>query len=414
MATIACFSQPYYGHTHPTLPIVTELVRRGERVFYYSLEDFQPLIEQTGALFRSYGRAYPFEHEEAHDNQFVLYVRFLEVSRLVLEQQLPAIRAERPDVILYDQLCVWGPAVAQLLNVPAISYMTMFVITPWLVLSDPAQLRNRLASEHLVRKIRALTGQISATYGVRRPGLFEMANNPGQLNIVFTSRYFQPAGATFNETYAFVGSSIVRRADAPAFPYEALHEERPLIYISLGTVYNAQPDFYRRCFAAFAGSGYQVVLSVGRKTPIDSLGVLPANFVVRESVPQLEILQRAALFISHGGMNSVSEALSYGVPLVVIPQSADQPWVAKRVVQLGAGRMIRRTQVSAARLRTVAEEVLAGATYSRMSKRIGETLKQAGGPKRAADAIQQLVQGVARYAPPVPNSWVETLLYRIS
>lgn len=157
-----------------------------------------------------------------------------------------------------------------------------------------------------------------------------------------------------------------------------------------------------------------MVLSVGRKTPISSLGALPANFVVRESVPQLDILQRTALFISHGGMNSVSEALYYGVPLVVIPYFADQPWVAKRVLQLGAGRMIRRTLVSAARLRSVAEEVLADATHAQMSKQIGETLRQAGGPTRATDAIQQLVQRVAHYAPPVPNSWVETLMYRIS
>jgi MGT family glycosyltransferase len=292
--------------------------------------------------------------------------------------------------------------------------MTMFVITPWLVMSDPVQLRNRLLSEHLVRKVRALTKQISATYGVRRPSLFEMANNPGQLNIVFTSRYFQPNGNAFNETYLFVGSSIVGRAGAPAFPFEALGKERPLIYISLGTVYNAQKDFYRRCFAAFAGSHYHVVLSVGRKTPIASLGAIPANFIVQEYVPQLDILQRAALFISHGGMNSVSDALYYGVPLVVIPQSADQPWVAKGVVRLGAGKMISRTHVSAARLRSVAEEVLTHGKYAQMSERIGKTLRDAGGPERAADAIQQLLQTVTRYAPPVPNSRVETFMYRIS
>jgi MGT family glycosyltransferase len=414
MATIVFFSQPYYGHTHPTLPVVTELVRWGERVIYYSLGDFQATIEQTGAEFRSYGKAFPFELEEAYENQFILYVRFLEVSQLVLEHLLPAIRADSPDAIMYDQLCVWGPALAQLLDVPAISYMTMFVITPWLILSDPAQLRNRLRSEHLVRKIRALIKKISATYGVRRPSLFEMANNPGQLNIVFTSSYFQPKGHSFNKTYLFVGSSIVGRVGAPAFPYEALDTENPLIYISLGTVYNAQQDFYRCCFAAFAGSHYQVVLSVGRKTPIASLGAIPANFIVREYVPQLEILQLAALFISHGGMNSVSEALYYGVPLVVIPQSADQPWVAKRIAHLGAGIMIRRTQVSASQLRSAAEEVLTHATYAQMSERIGETLREAGGPERAADAIEQLLQSGAGYAPPVSNSWLETLLYRIS
>lgn len=414
MATIVFFSQPYYGHTHPTLPVVTELVRRGERVIYYSVEDFRLTIEQTGAEFRSYGEAFPFEHEEAYENQFVFYVRFLEVSQLILEHLLPIIRADAPDAIMYDQLCVWGPAVAQLLDVPAISYMTMFVITPWLILSDPAQMRNRLHSEQLVRKIRVLTKKISAAYGVRRPSLFEMANNVGQLNIVFTSRYFQPNGKAFNESYQFVGSSIVGRAGTPAFPYEALDRERPLIYVSLGTVFNAQQEFYRCCFETFAGSRYQVVLSIGRKTPIASLGAIPANFIVREYVPQLDILQRAALFISHGGMNSASEAFYYGVPLVAIPQSADQPWVARRLVQLGAGRMIRRAHVNTSRLRSVAEEVLTHATYAQSSKWIGETLREAGGPERAADAIQHLLLGAAGYVPSVPNSRLEALLNRIS
>ncbi len=414
MATIIFFSQPYYGHTHPTLPVVTELVRRGVRVIYYSLEDFQATIEQTGAEFRSYGEAFPFEHEQAYENQFIFYVRFLEISRLVLEYLLPNIRAEKPDAIMYDQLCVWGPAIAQVLDVPAISYMTMFVITPWLVMSDPAQMRNRLISEHLVRRIRVLTKEISATYGVRRPSLFEMANNPGQLNIVFTSRYFQPNGNAFNKSYKFVGSSIVQRADAPSFPYEVLDKDKRLIYISLGTVYNAHLEFYRRCFAAFTGSRYQIVLSVGRKTPISSLGAIPANFIVREYVPQLDILQRADLFISHGGMNSVSEALYYGVPLIVIPQSADQPWVAKRVIRLGAGKMIKRTRVSVWQLQRVAEEVLTDAKYGEMSERIGKTLREAGGPSRAVDAIQKLLRSVAHYTPPVPNSWMEMLMYRIS
>ena len=414
MATIVLFSQPYYGHTHPTLPLVTELVRRGERVIYYSLQDFRSTIEQTGAEFRSYGKAFPFEHEEAYENQFILYVRFLEISQLVLEHLLPDIRAEAPDAIMYDQICVWGPAVAQLLDVPAISYMTMFVITPWLIMSDPAQMRNRLHSEQLVRKIRVLTKQISAAYGVRRPSLFEMANNAGQLNIVFTSRYFQPGGHLFNETYQFVGSSIIGRRETPAFPYEVLDREKPLVYISLGTLFNVRPDFYQCCFAAFAASRCQVVLSVGRKTPVASLGSIPANFIVREYVPQLDILQRAALFISHGGMNSVSEALYYGVPLVVIPQSADQPWVARQVKRLGAGKIIRRTHVSASRLRSVAEEVLTRATYAQKSRQVGETLREAGGPQRAAGAIQQLLRSDAGYVPPVPNSWVEAFLNRIS
>lgn len=409
MATLLFFNQPEQGHTNPTLPLVAELVRRGEQVIYYSLEDFRGAIEQTGATFRSYGEAYPFDPTHVDENQFTLLLRYLQVSQRVLGRLLPQIRAERPNAILYDQLCVWGQYLAQLLNVPAICSMPMFVITPQMILRDPAQIRNRLVSGTLIRQLRTLAARISATYHVRKVNLFELANNPGQLNIVYTSKRFQPSGNTFDETYKFVGPSLLPRADAPPFPYEALDPDKPLIYISLGTLFNAQPEFYRRSLTAFVQSRYQVVLSVGRKTPMSSLGAIPSNVIVQPSVPQLDILQRTALFITHGGMNSVGEALSYGVPLLVIPQSADQPWVARRVVQLGAGKMLHRADVHPRTLRRVVDEILVNPSYAQASAKLGETLRQAGGYLRAADEIQRFLGHVSHYAAREPRSWGEVL-----
>ncbi len=107
MGKLLFFNQPEQGHTNPTLPLVAELVRRGEQFIYYSLEDFQRAIEQTGATFRSYGKAYPFDPTQVDENQFALLLRYLQVSQHVLEQLLPQIRAERPNAIVYDQLCIW-------------------------------------------------------------------------------------------------------------------------------------------------------------------------------------------------------------------------------------------------------------------------------------------------------------------
>ena len=413
MATLVFFNHPAYGHTNPTLPLVTELVRRGERVSYYSSEDFQQAIEQTGATFRSYGETFPFDAARASENQFTVFLEHLQASKLILERLLPYIRAERPDAILYDQLAVWGPYLAQILNAPTICSVSMFVITPRMLLSDPAQIRNRLISGSLVQQMRTLAAQISATYHVRNVSIFDMANNQGQLNIVYTSRAFQPDSSSFDDTYKFVGPSLLPRATAPAFPYERLDPERPLIYISLGTLFNAQPEFYRHVLAAFVQSRYQIVLSLGYKTPLAALGDIPANFIVQPSVPQLDILQRAALFITHGGMNSVSEALYYGVPLLSIPQSADQPWVTRRVVQLGAGKMLRRSHVHAQQLRGVAEEILAQSSYAQASARLGKTLHEAGGYLRAADEIQHFMHHTSSYAAHKPDSWREVFFNKL-
>jgi MGT family glycosyltransferase len=410
VATLLFLSLPGWGHINPTLPVVRELVRRGERVVYYALDDFQSAVEQTGATFRSYGETYPFDPTHAYENQIKHFEQYLEVSQLVLERLLPQLRAERPDAIIHDQLSVWGRYVAELLDVPAICSMSMFVIVPRLILSDPAQMRSRFASGREIRHIRAMAAAISARYHVRRVGLYDMANNPGQLNIVFTSGAFQPGASRLNASYKFVGPSILPRADSPPFPYEALDRDRPLVYISLGTLFNAHAEFYRAGMAAFAESDYQVVVSIGRKTPLSALGPIPSNCIVRDSVPQLDILQRAALFISHGGMNSVSESLYYGVPLLLIPQSADQPWVARRVAQLGAGKMLPRDRALPATLRRIAGGILGDPSYARASARIGETLRQAGGYMRAADEIQRFIGRVSRYAAPEPSGWGEALM----
>jgi MGT family glycosyltransferase len=312
-------------------------------------------------------------------------------------------------------MCPWGQFLAQILDLPTICSMTMFVITTRLIASDPAQMRNRLASGALIKQIQAITTHISATYHVRKMGIFDLANNAGQLNIVFTSKKFQPDASAFDESYRFVGPSILPRVDAPSsFPYEVLDKDRSLIYIAFGTLYNVRPEFYRLCFAAFAQSSYQVVLSVGCKTPISSLGVIPPNFIVREYVPQLEILQRAALFISHGGMNSTSEALYYGVPLIAIPQSADQPWVARRVARLGAGKMLSRPSVKPHTLRRAADEILANPAYAQASAAIGESFRQAGGYQRAADEIQYFMRHASHYLAPKPGSWGKAVLEKLT
>jgi UDP:flavonoid glycosyltransferase YjiC (YdhE family) len=90
-------------------------------------------------------------------------------------------------------------------------------------------------------------------------------------------------------------------------------------------------------------------------------------------------------------MNSVSEALYYGVPLIVIPQAGDQTWVARRVAQLGAGKLLHRSKIQAHALRHLADEIISNSSFKRASANIGESLRQAGGYVCAADEIEQFM-----------------------
>ena len=163
--------------------------------------------------------------------------------------------------------------------------------------------------------------------------------------------------------------------------------ESPVIYVSLGTLFNADAAFFRECFEAFRHMDARVIMSIGATVSEASLGPPPQNFTVQPYVPQLEVLQRAAVFVSHGGMNSVSESLYYGVPLVVIPQMSEQELVGRRVEGLGAGLYLAKTKATAANLREAVERVLADERFRRQAAVVRESFLAAGGVTRAADAI---------------------------
>ncbi len=140
------------------------------------------------------------------------------------------------------------------------------------------------------------------------------------------------------------------------------------------------------------------------------LGDIPANFVVRCFVPQLKVLSRASVFLSHGGMNSVSESLYYGVPVIVLSQFADQLWVAKRIAQLGAGINVGKPTTPATLLRQAVDRVQAIPTYRQSAQQIGATLRAAGGYERAATIIEQVLQTQSEFIPPARGTWSMQLM----
>ncbi len=209
--------------------------------------------------------------------------------------------------------------------------------------------------------------------------------------MVFTARELQPETAFVDARFAFVGPSIDPDSRTKAdFPFEQL-TCKPLIYISLGTIHTADRDFYQQCFEAFGRFPGQVIVSAG-SADLSALGQIPANFIVRSSVPQLEILRRADLFITHGGMNSVQESLYFGVPMVVLPQQTEQLFNGRIVARAGAGLLLEAGgQVRADHLRAAADRVLGDPAYRETAQRLGDALRAAGGYTRAADLIEAFV-----------------------
>jgi MGT family glycosyltransferase len=206
------------------------------------------------------------------------------------------------------------------------------------------------------------------------------------LNLVYTSRLFQPRADTFDDQYQFIGPGL-EGSDASSALSDDHADARPLVYVSLGTLFNDRLDFYRQCLDAFANQPVRVVMAIGDRMSPEALGALPSNVAVHAHVDQRAVLRGAAAFVSHGGMNSVSESLMAGVPLVVVPQMSEQQLVGGQVEALGAGVCLDGTLMTSAALRETVLRVMQSEEHGRHARRIGQSLAAAGGTARGAACV---------------------------
>jgi MGT family glycosyltransferase len=117
------------------------------------------------------------------------------------------------------------------------------------------------------------------------------------------------------------------------------------------------------------------------------LGEIPKNFIVKNYVPQTELLKYTKLFITHGGMNSTHEGLYYGVPLIVIPQSGDQPIIAEQVAKIDAGIKLNMQTLTENQLREAVDQMLIQPAYHKVITNIRESFQKSGGCHQAVDEI---------------------------
>lgn len=175
------------------------------------------------------------------------------------------------------------------------------------------------------------------------------------------------------------------------FPWEALNG-RPLIYASLGTIQNQQLEVFARIAEACSHLDAQLVIALGGGSSASALPPLPGAPLVVDFAPQLELLQRAALTITHAGLNTVLESLSCAVPMVAIPIANDQPGVAARIAWTGTGAVVPLRRLSEPRLRRAIDQVWNDPACRANAQRLQQAIARAGGVGRAADIVEQVIR----------------------
>jgi MGT family glycosyltransferase len=387
------FSLPLAGHTNPSLPLVHELTARGTRVAYFSTDGFRQRIEATGAEYRPYRHAFLNDLRALPEQTDQLSWLLTDTTASVLDRELGSLRTERADYVITDSVAPWGQWIGQLLDVPVVTSTSTFAINRRVMsyaVTHGVRPRSGKAVfsklRHIVKAL-GLARRLRRRYGVAGTTFMGMVFGQSGLNIVYTSRAFQPCADSFDDRFLFVGPSI-GRVEQAEFGWEGL-EHPTLVYVSLGTLFNADAGFFRRCLEALATVDCRVVVSLGQQVQAAELGPVPSHVILRREVPQLDVLRRTAVFVTHGGMNSVNESLYFGVPMIAVPQMSEQMIVGRRLEELGAGLCVEKEEASVAALGRAIERVLSDNSFRTKAGGLGETLQKAGGVSRAADAIEK-------------------------
>lgn len=385
---IAWFCIPAHGHTNPTLGLVKALTEAGHEVWYFSFNEFREKIENAGATFISCDE-YDFEMEDKGNadrvgKDKVYATELLVSSTLALDEMTARVLGEiRPDIVVSDSVAYWGKLAAMKHGLPYVSSTTTFAF-------------NRYSAKYMQESVWDIAKMLVAMPRINKQlkrlrekgypvkSLLEIVQNDNETNtIVYTSSYFQPCADTFSEKYHFIGPSIRPVTE----PVEKTSDRT--IYISMGTV-NQNREFYRNCINVLASTGWQVIISMGTNT--DHFDDLPENIQVYESVDQMAVLSIADAFITHCGMNSASEGLFFGVPLVLFPQTPEQDAVAKRTEELGAG--LRLKSIAEEDILDALSQVLNDPQYRAGAAKVSESFKACGGAAEAKEFLESIGRGL--------------------
>lgn len=388
MKTFVFFSLPGFGHTNPTLNIAGELRRLGHTVIYYSNEIFKERIESSGVTYRSYDTKLLFDGNISQ-NISLFAKKLVASTEAGLESLQEKTEKDKPDCIIHDSFALWGQFLGSTLCVPSVSLYTTFAFNNTIAIHYPQMygpvLANVITQGHHSLLAYTRYRRLCKKYNMKPQLISDFITARERLNIVFTSSYFQPFSKSFDNSFKFTGPSIYPRKENN--DTVKLDKNKKTIYIATGTVFNNDINYYKTCINAFKNTPYQIIISLGHRLSINDLPELPKNIIVKNHLPQLEILRKTDIFITHAGMNSVNESLYYDVPMVLIPQIYEQNLNAVRVKELGAGILLDKTKITVQTLSSAVSKILSTKSYKENATKIGKTLRDAGGYKKATEEV---------------------------
>lgn len=399
---LAVVSLGAFGHINPTLSFVSELVKRGVRVTYFTTENFRSIIEDTGAKFvpmkswmaeNDKHNDSPKEDEkkeekkdEGFDSAIVPFL-FMNEAGAFIDDILAVLENDKPDAILHDFAGIAGTIAADHLGVPNIMLYTSYPANEHYSVAA----NMHIAMDNPLRKaVEGMGEGFAAKYDCRKITVEDIFDGQGDLNLVMVQKRLVPNNESFGDNFVFTGVQIGKRT---AFgSWKAPDNGKPLLYSSLGTAFNNWPEYYPILFDAVRNLDINVFAALGAIDP-KSLKDIPTNVEVGQMVPQLDLLSQASVFITHAGMGGTGEAIYYGVPMIALPQMDEQAITARQIEKLGLGfAFCDKSQITSESLKAAIVKLLEDPSYRNTAKEFGDDMRSLGGAKATADAIMNFLE----------------------
>lgn len=398
------------GHLNPLIALSRELVARGHRATFFHDAELEDRIRPHGlGFFAIAARAGDSEERaparrQQKPSSAIPLLRYRiqrtinDMERFLREAPQALVHAG-VEALIVDELALAGPTIAELLHLP---YFIISTSVPhnfgW---SAPSPIQ---PSKSLFTRVQAALLEVSVLQvkGPVRCRLDTFRQHAG-LGPIRQIRAAYPELAHITQlpqcldlprsglpsTFHYTGPFVHAAARlAVKFPWDQL-DGRPLIYASLGTTLKSESETFHLIAQACDGLGVQLVISLGDRRDPEAFRNLPGMPVIVRDAPQLELLKRAELVITHAGPNTVFESLMQGKPMIAIPKTFDQPAIAARLAWVGAAIVLRSDRLSAEAIRAALSAVLRDPAYRNTARRLQARLRSEQGLKRAADLIEQ-------------------------
>lgn len=389
-------SFPGIGHVHPMVPLAQAFVRRGDELQWATGPDACPIVEAAGLrsiavggsaaeMQRTLAERFPELHTLRPDQlpAFMFPRLFGNVAATdTLPELLALARSWQPDVIVHGSGSLAAPIVAAIVGVPNVCVGFGMLVAPERV-TDASDAVAPLWAEHGLAP-RPFAGCYDHLY----VDIYPPSLRSGQRDYLPHQQSMRPLTSS-EEAVPVDGGERARAEVAPA-------GDKPLIYLTFGTVFNTPTGPFRDAFLGLADLDVRLVVTVGPRGDPGAFGPLPSHVRVHRYVPQHLLLSQCALVVSHGGSGTFLGSLDQGLPQLCIPQAADQFANAHAAERAGAGLTVLPHQCTPDAVRDAATRLLADPSFRSNADRIRDELSSMPSPDDVASVIDRLVSTTAR------------------